>query len=260
MKKKQLGTYIGICDFMSKDEVFAILDFFGKYKSSGIQLMIGTMTSYKVLNNEETRWATVFPRPETLKHIFSSLNPLAINCIHYADYKNNPGLANTLGKVVALCGPALHAIQLDMVWPDHYQLRMFVKKYGIPVVLQVSKKSMEHCSNDPMLVAERIQQDYSGGIISHVLLDCSMGKGIPIDIGHMIPYIEAIKTTAPSINIAIAGGLGPETVKEVGPLIQKYDLSIDAQSKLRSSGNAADPIDWPLAELYIEQAMECYLK
>jgi len=21
-----------------------------------------------------------------------------------------------------------------------------------------------------------------------------------------------------------------------------------------------DPIDWPLAELYIEQAMECYLK
>ncbi len=255
---KKLGTYVGICDFMTQTEVFAMLDFFAKYKSSDVQLMIGTMTSFKVLNKKETKWADVFPQIESLKHIFSSLNPKAINCIHYADYENNPGLAKTLDKVVRYCGYNLDSIQLDMVWPNHHQLRMFVKKHKLPVVLQVSKKSMEFCSNSPANVAEKIKEDYSN-IISHVLLDCSMGKGIPIDVSAMIPYIEAIQKTTPDIGITVAGGLGPDTVHEVQPLIEQYNVSIDAQSKLRISGDATKPIDWPLAEQYIKQSMEYYL-
>ena len=255
---KKLGTYIGVCDFMTQAEVFAILDFFAKYKSSVIQLMIGTMTSFKVLNKLETKWAAVFPQAESLRHIFSSLNPQAINCIHYADYENNPGLADMLARVVEYCGDGLNAIQLDMIWPDKYELRKFLIKHPLPLVLQVSKKSMEQYSNNPLLVAEKIQQDYSG-MISHVLLDCSMGKGKLIDVDAMVPYIKAIKEYTPDIQIAVAGGLGPGTVKDVAPLIKEYGVSIDAQSKLRHSGDAMHPIDWPLAEQYIEEGMECYL-
>ena len=43
----------------------------------------------------------------------------------------------------------------------------------------------------------------------------------------------------------------------VEPLVKMFpDLSIDAQGKLRSSGNALDPIDWGMAETYLVKALE----
>lgn len=235
-----------------------MLEAFKNYKHYGIKLMIGTMTSFKVLNKQETKWAAIFPKVEALKYIFSAKSDYAINCIHYADYDNNPGLAETLEKVVEYCGAGLDAIQLDMVWPDPYQLRMFVRKHQLPIVLQVSQKSMQECDNNPIVVAERIGREY-GGLISHVLLDCSMGKGIPIDVSNILQYVEAIKSYTSEIGIAVAGGLGPDSVHEVKYLIEQYKVSIDAQSKLRPSGKTFDPIDWNLAKQYVGNAIEYYL-
>lgn len=255
---KKLGTYIGICDFMSQQEVFAMLDAFKNYKHYGIKLMIGTMTSFKVLNKQETKWTDIFPKVEALKYIFSAKSDYAINCIHYADYGKNPGLAETLRQVVVYCGPGLDAIQLDMIWPDPKELEKFQGFHQIPIVLQVSQKSMEQCDNNPVVVAEKIRREY-GGLISHVLFDCSMGKGIPIDVSNIVQYIEAMKSYTSGIDIAVAGGLGPGTVYDVEQLIKQYGVSIDAQSKLRTSGNNEDPIDWDLAKQYVNDAMACYL-
>lgn len=242
---------------MSQAQAFQMLDFFKTLKNKDVQLMIGTMTSFKVLNQQPTKWATIFPSVEALKYIFSSANPQAINCIHYADYDNNPGLFNTLENVVEYCGGGLHAVQLDMVWPDPHELRRFVKEYNLPIVLQISKRSMAECGDNPAVVAEKVSNEY-GDIISHVLLDCSMGKGVPIDISVIHPYIEAIKSYTADVQIAVAGGLGPGTISEVKSLIEQYRVSIDAQSKLRLSGKAEDPIDWDLAEKYVEEAISYY--
>jgi hypothetical protein len=57
-----------------------------------------------------------------------------------------------------------------------------------------------------------------------------------------------------SIAIAV-GGLGPDTMDVVLPLVAEFpDISIDAQGKLRKSGNALDPIHWDLAAGYLCEA------
>jgi hypothetical protein len=45
----------------------------------------------------------------------------------------------------------------------------------------------------------------------------------------------------------------------VDPIIQEIPwVSIDAQSKLRPSGSALDPIDWTMARDYIEKASQLF--
>ena len=55
----------------------------------------------------------------------------------------------------------------------------------------------------------------------------------------------------------MAGGLGPDTLHTIQPLIDEFpDLSIDAQSRLRPSGNAMNPIDWGMAKSYLINALK----
>lgn len=255
---KTLSPYVGICDFMSPHQVFDMMAAFEQYKQTGVSLMAGTMTSYKVMYDLETKWSDIFPKVSELKGIFSMRYDQLINCIHYADYDNFPQLSETLDAVATACGPYLDAVQLDMVWPDPKELELFQKKWSIPLVLQVSAKSMNLCADNPITVAKKIDSEYDG-LIAHVLLDCSMGKGVAIDIPFMEGYIECIRTYADSVPIAVAGGLGPQSVHTVAELVRKYRVSMDAQSKLRPSGKTADPIDWDMAKEYLHNAMHLYI-
>lgn len=254
--KKELGTYIGICDFMNRKQAIEMQEFFAQMVKGDLQLMIGTMTSYKVLKEQFTKWNNFFPKPETLAEIFSVKDQKIINCIHYADYGDNPSLSTILTKLVGFCGDELDAIQLDMIWPSSKELEFFKRKHDLPLVLQISSGAMRLKYCNPIEVATVIKTDYDG-LISHVLLDCSMGRGIAIDIPLIEGYIEAIKVKT-DIKIAVAGGLGPDSIYQVKDLIEKYQVSVDAQSNLRISGNAIDPIHWPWAKKYLTQALECY--
>jgi hypothetical protein len=77
-----------------------------------------------------------------------------------------------------------------------------------------------------------------------------------MDAVGLIPFARAINEAFPNLGIAAAGGLGPKSVGLVEPLYQGFpDLSIDAQGKLRPSGDALDPIDWDMAAEYLVQAL-----
>ena len=256
---KLITPYVGICDFMNREQVLDMLNVIRNYKHAGIKLMVGTMTSYKVLHDLPTSWANVFPKAKDLEEIFSISDPLIVNTIHYADYEpNHQNLADWLCELMDLCGNYLDAIQLDMVWPDPKQLELFQSKFPMPIVLQINKQSMKDCENNPKIVAQKIRDEYRDSI-SCILLDCSMGKGIPIDVALMENYIEAIRNYTAEIEIAVGGGLGPDTVSSVSELIKNYRVSIDAQSKLRVSGDAHDPINWDLAKKYLHKSAGYYL-
>ena len=60
-----------------------------------------------------------------------------------------------------------------------------------------------------------------------------------------------------SAQIVAAGGLGPETMHLVDPIVKEFpDVSIDAQGRLRPSESALDPVDWNTAGAYIIKALE----
>lgn len=76
-----------------------------------------------------------------------------------------------------------------------------------------------------------------------------------MDAEALIPFVRAIRQSFPCLGVTVAGGLGPDSMCLVEPLVRKFPgISIDARGKLRPSGNALDPIDWEMAEGYLSEA------
>ncbi|MBI5733118.1 hypothetical protein HY967_04160 [Candidatus Jorgensenbacteria bacterium] len=252
-----MDPYIGITDFMDFGQVKDMSKVFSEYLSKGSRrkLHVGVMMSYKTLHDLPTKWQSAFPSKDTIAGIFSSHD--TYNCLHYADYDSDPEFSKSLARAISYGGIGIHAIQLDMIWPDPDQVvnGIYVSRKQIEVILQIGKNALEEVGNDPQRVVERLG-DYKG-VIHRVLLDKSMGRGLGMNAVGLIPFVEAIKESFPMLGIGVAGGLGPKTMDLVKPLAERFsDLSIDAQGQLRPSGNALDPIDWSMAANYVIKALQ----
>ena len=256
-----LLPYIGITDFTAREQVRNMLRVFlrGSPIWSRHHLHVGVMMSYKTLHGLETRFAKAFPRKEDIADIFSDPVPFRMNCLHYADYETRPNIAEDLVRAIHYGGIGIHALQLDMIWPDPKQVARAVRtsRKQLGVILQIGAKAMEYAGDNPVTVVERLRA-YEG-VIERVLLDKSMGRGLGMDAAALALYARAIRKSFPDLGIAVAGGLGPDTLNLVEPLVKEFPgLSIDAQGRLRPSGSALDPIDWNMAEHYLVAALDMF--
>lgn len=223
-------------------------------------LMVGVMMSGKTLKGLPTKWADVFPKKELIKDIFIE-HPRVLNTIHYADYevgkKRDVALARTLAQVVHYGGAHLHAIQLDMIWPDPAELLTFRQQYNLPIVLQVGADAMKLEGDDPLRVCARLHA-YKDSI-DCVLFDKSMGQGKGMDAAILTTYVRALTANCPHLHPAVGGGLGPQTMYLVPSLVGFFpDISIDAQGRLRTDGRLETPIDWGYARSYLKQAIALF--
>ncbi len=250
------SPYIGITDFMNPEQVQAMLNLFISHRqvASTRKLHVGVMMSYKTLHDLPTKWLAAFPKNEAVSEIFID-HPLLLNVLHYADY-DALDVFNSLLRATVYGGKNLHALQLDMVWPDPMIVRAFREKHqNIQIIVQVNTRALELVANDPKGMVKRLAE--YGDSIDYVLLDKSMGKGLGMDAHGLIPFVRAVRDAFPHLGIAAAGGLGPKTFQLVTPLVQAFpDISVDAQGKLRPSGNALEPIDWKMAGLYLTNTTE----
>jgi len=251
--------YIGITDFTEYSQVEDMLRVFSSNLPLGSNrvLHVGVMMSYKTLHGIPSDWSNVFPPKEKIPDIFASDD--VYNCLHYADYSRDPELWRSLSTAISHCGIGINAIQLDMVWPDPGQVAhgVHTSRRQIDVILQIGERALDEAGGDPDQLVERLR-DYEG-VINRVLLDRSMGRGIPLDAEKLLPFALAIRENFPDFGIVAAGGLGPETVHLITPLIAAVpDMSIDAQGQLRPSGNCRDPIDWRMAGDYLINAIPLF--
>lgn len=250
-------NYIGISDFNKKEQVELMSNFFDKHNppKSSYSLHIGVMTSYKILSNITTKWSKTYPKVKDIQNLFL---PGKFNCLHYVDYDNKTS-RSTIKELSSIGGKNLICLQLDMPWPSP-SLLYPIEDEGLDVIIQVSKKALEEENNDPKRVVKRLAHyaEFSG---TRVLIDKSMGRGIGLNAYELIPFLDAIHKQFPSLSLGVAGGLGPDSLHLIHPLVVEYkNLSIDAQGQLRVSGNALDPIDWGRAERYILSAIKLLVK
>lgn len=266
-------SYIMISDFVSRLQVLEMWDVCRpnwKMYSHSHKLGVGVMMSWETLNDEPTKWAKVFPKKEKIADIFLSrtdqvgLERNVFNVLHYADYEDHPILEN-LEKAVPWCGNNLHGLQLDMIWPDPNKVQEFHWRHPrIEIILQVNANALDAVGNDPEKLVERLG-NYNDSI-TYALLDKSMGRGLGMDAKALLPFATAIEDAIKEeklpygLKIAVAGGLGPDTLHLADPLIAEFPrISLDAQSKLRPSGNALDPLDLDLCTRYLEEAAKHFI-
>ncbi|MBU1179748.1 hypothetical protein KJ885_02290 [Patescibacteria group bacterium] len=252
--------YIGITDFMDSDEVMRALYMLSRV-ADGLnrKLMIGVMMSRKTLNDIPTKWARAFPHKDHIRWIFFQPEEMQLNTLHYADY-DGIEVAKNLEKAVSYGGQNLHALQLDMIWPEATVIREFRTKHPhIQIIIQANSVALEQVENNPELLIAKLKE--YGDAIDYVLLDKSMGRGLGMNANALLPFARAVANNLPKLGIAAAGGLGPDTLHLVEPLVKEFpDISIDAQGKLRPSGSALDPIDWNMAKQYLRRALEMFKK
>lgn len=255
---RRLPSYFGITDFTYVEQVDRMLKVFSPTRSltraeAQRKLMVGVMMSRKTLDGLPTKWAEAFPAKEQLLGIFMDYRSV-LNTLHYADFEE-VDLVEHLFRAVGWCGPNLHAVQLDMVWPDHRAIATFAERRpDLFIILQINRKSFEGIEHRPDLLMRELG---NYGRIHGVLLDCSMGEGRALDPDFLAPFIAAVTSERPDLMIGVAGGLGPDSLHLVADLLQRFPrLSLDAQGQLRASGNSMDPMDWDRAEKYLQGAFE----
>jgi hypothetical protein len=252
-----IAPYIGITDFTDFEQVKSMLNVFREHRRrvTRRKLHVGVMMSFKTLHGIETRWSEVFPPKEWIADIFGSDDVL--NCLHYADYSKSDGFWQDLTQAISYGGIGIHAVQLDMIWPDPGEVAnaLHASRKRIQVILQIGKQAIEQANHDPQTIVQKLEN--YGGVIHRVLLDKSMGRGLGMDALGLIPFVREINQRLPNLGIGVAGGLGPNTMHLVEPLVREFpNLSIDAQGKLRPSGDAHDPINWVMAKNYLIEALK----
>lgn len=106
------------------------------------------------------------------------------------------------------------------------------------LILQANSQLID--ANSPRQLAEHALR--LGPFVSHVLLDTSGGRGIPLDAERLIPYIEELGSK--EVAVGVAGGLSPTNVNVLAtPLLTRFPkLSIDAETGLRDGYCKSCPI------------------
>lgn len=261
--------FIGITDFTNAAEVQDMLAVFQDAGGPEIDrvLQTGVMTSKKVLTDVPTKWSKAFPKKEDLRGIFLHHSRL-LGTLHYADYEDAPELERDLDRALSYAyhGAAwqpgtwcMRAIQLDMIWPDPAKLLRFSEwNASLRVILQVGKEALSQVDDDVDKLLKRLEA-YKR-CVDDVLLDKSAGKGLGMDAEGLRPFVDAVLKRGPGMGVVVAGGLGPESLHLVEPLVREFPtISIDAQGKLRPSGDALNErISWTMAERYLRKAIAMF--
>lgn len=252
-----MNPYIGITGFASRDQIQRMVAFLNDHQlsDSSRKLHAGVMMSYRTLCGLPTKWSNIFPLKESIRAIFGDDG--AYNCLHYADYENKTQ-SRDLYRALFFGGKHLHALQLDMVWPDLEIITGLIDpSRPIEIILQVGKDALDKLQRNVARVVDMIG-NYDG-IIHRVLLDESMGHGRIMDAKALLNFARPIREAFPKLGLVVAGGLGPETMHLVKPLVKEFpDISFDAQSQLRTKGDSMDPINWKRAEDYIVEALQIF--
>ena len=228
--------YIGVTGFMSRWDVGeAIKELFSDGIHSSGQpdqlthdLMVGVLASSKTLAGQPSKWPNRYPRVDAISKLFPP-DRRTLNLIHYAT-NNHDTLGEQLLQLVQLGGPWLDGFQLNVAWPDAWQLQVL---RGKRLVLQLGNRALQEENDNPGNVVYRLMQ-YQG-IITDVLIDMSGGKGIPLDPINVLNYVRAIAARYPDLGVTIAGGLSADTLELIQPIVTEFPwISFDAEGKLRT--------------------------
>ncbi len=225
---RKVGPYVGVTGFMSSAEVNEALAMVPA--GSTRRLMVGVLASSKTLAGQHNKWPGRYPKREAIASILTN-DARALNLVHYSTDRPET-LFTQLVELTKFAGPRLDGFQLNIAWPSMSQIEDYAAIYpNMFLLLQIGGKAMAQVES-----MERFTELVGAHLpmIDAILVDSSGGKGKPLDAVKGAEYLRAARKH-PTLGIGIAGGLGPETLHLLDPLVKEFpELSIDAEGRLRT--------------------------
>lgn len=235
-----MDPYIGITGFTKPEEVEAA------YQLLPIdpprKLMVGVLASWKTLRGIplKPKWQAQFPDPKIIPALFPD-DDRVLNLIHYGTEEGQESsLLADLLRLEEFAGENLHGFQLNIPWPSTIELEDYAfYGHGTTLALQIGRKAMEMVGDDRDRLITMLERYI--GLVDAILLDPSGGLGQPFDTERARTMLRAIADRGWDLGLGVAGGLGPNTLHLVEPLLAEFPhLSIDAQGRLRNEQNELD--------------------
>jgi hypothetical protein len=226
--------YIGITGFTTAKEVAAALK---ALPPGRCRLMVGILVSDRTLEGlPEEMGPRRHPAVADLPDLFSA-DPRAFNAVHFHT-RTPERLAVQAERVIAAAGPRLHALQINLERAPSEALRTIRASHpDLQLILPLHETT------------GRFAEAYAR-LVDIVLCDWSAGRGVLFDPAEARAALEEIEAKMPGVALAVAGGLGPDTIDLVRPLLERFpDLSFDAESRLR---DADDRLDLAKVEEYLK--------
>jgi hypothetical protein len=251
-----MKPYIGVTGFTKLEEVTAALSVFPE--NSARKLMVGVLATWKSLrgNPMKPKWARQTAESSSIRNLFLD-DRRALNLVHYSteEGKENSILADLL-KIHDLAGPNFHGFQLNLPWPEVKMLGEYRRRVGrnFRLVLQIGQKAVDIAGGTPEGVLGKLYPYV--GLIDDILLDPSGGLGKPFDPDRAREFLLLIKYSDLDFGLGVAGGLGPDSLNLVEPLVAEFpDLNIDAQGRLRNTEN---DLDVESVKTYLTKALQMF--
>lgn len=233
MKKKQ---YIGVTGLTTLDDVENMNNALeGHYGMYGVLMRARTFTEPLPIR----KWAG----KANVASLLEKMPEDSLKTIHWCApefYKKH------IDWAIDLCEGLCNAIQLNMIYPPADGVNSLKEDYpNMQIIFQIEDSMFE----DPRIMKEKLEPYES--LVDYVIIDQSMGRGIPIKPAVCRAVAEELEKL--DIGIVFAGGLNAKRVREIGPLIREFSASIDAEGQLM---NSADCLDSPTVEDYIKTAID----
>lgn len=206
-----------------------------------------------------------FPPIDLLCDLLAATSGLVVTSLHY---RTRPGERETLAEQVrtlfrtrgmyrrGLC----RALQLNVRWPDPAQLAVIRRTFPeLEIILQLGSGSLR--AEPAELTARLAAYDR---LVQAVLLDPSGGRGIALDVRHLRPRYDLVRSTLPDVLVGFAGGLGDEDIlerlDEIATAVGNRDFAIDAEGRLRTrdAADGSDQFSPERARRYLERAAEFF--
>jgi len=247
-------AYIGVTGFMLAEEVHQALSVLPE--NSDRLLMVGVLASSKTLVGEKNKFPNRYPEVDVIAKIFPKSDKV-LNLIHY-NTKDMETLAEQMIKMTNIAGENFNGLQLNIKLPNPKVLENHKKLFPNQIfVLPISSGTFEAVGHSAEKLSEKVSE--YDGLVDYILLDPSGGYGIPFDPIKAKEYLTVLQEKNSSIMLGAAGGLSPETLNLIEPLVPDFpQLCIDAEGRLREK--ETDQLIISRTKEYIKGALSLFEK
>lgn len=161
-------------------------------------------------------------------------HPNVLNLVRYTT-SERPSLTSQLSRIVELCGPGIDGFQLELVWPDVEQLRLFQSMYPKKLVLKIGQEAYQEVGRSKTRLSSRLMQ--YRGLVQDIQLNLTEGTAEIFDADQMLDLLKTLHVLP--FGIGISGHLS-SSVDSPGlkMILKSYPgVNISALRDLRSEAD-----------------------
>ncbi len=221
-------SYIGITGFATPKQIRSFL--WDLPRNFDNLLMIAVLAGLP--NSPAGR----YPSLKLLPRMFpESSDKRTLNLVHFQPTEQSK-LLDEMSYFQDLIGERCHGFQLNTAWPDPRTIETYKIRFGQKtIVLQINSKAMDEVRRSPTELTTRLKA--YADLANYALIDPSAGRGRSFDLDFAAECFSSIRGILPDLGLGVAGGLAPDNLNRLRPLLANYRFSIDVETGVRRYSN-----------------------